>query len=41
MKTKQSMGTIDLRHQHYHLTSKRIQVFQEHGTDPDSARLFL
>ena len=40
MKTKDSIGIIHLRHQLDHITSKRIQLFQEYGTDPDNARLF-
>ena len=41
MKTKYSVGIIDLRHQNDHITSERIRLFQEYGTDPDNARLFL
>ena len=41
MKTKYSTGTTDLRNQPDHITSKRIQLFQEYGTDPDNHRLFL
>ena len=41
MKAKYSIGIIDLRHQPDHITSKRIQLFQENGTDPENARLFL
>ena len=41
MKTKYPIEITDLRHQHDHITSKRIQLFQEYGTDPDNARLFL
>ena len=41
MKAKYSVGIIDLRHQPDHITSKRIQLFQENGTDPENARLFL
>ena len=40
-KTKNPIGTTDLRHQAYHITFKRIQLIQQHGTDPDNARLFL
>ena len=41
MKTKHSIRITDLRYQPDHKTSKRIQLFQEDGTDPDKARLFL
>ena len=41
MKTKYSIGIIDLRHQPDHITPKKIQLFPEHGTGPDKARLFL
>ena len=41
MKTKYSFVITDLRHQPDHITSKRIQVIQEYGTDLDNARLFL
>ena len=41
MKTKYPIEIIDLRHQSDHLTSKRIQIFHDYGTDPDNARLFL
>ena len=37
MKTKHSIGITDLRHQLDHITSKRIQLFQEYG----KAGLFL
>ena len=41
MKTKYPIEISDLRHQPDHITSKKIQLFQEYGTDPDNARLFL
>ena len=41
MKTKYSIGITDLRHQIDRITCKRIQLFQEYGTNPDNARLFL
>ena len=41
MKTKYPIEIIDLRHQSDHITPKKIQLFQEYGTDPDNARLFL
>ena len=41
MKTKYPIGITDLRHQPDHITPKRIQLFQEYGTDPDNARLLL
>ena len=41
MKTKNPIGKTDLRHQLDHVTLKKIQLFQEYGTDPDNARLFL
>ena len=41
MKTKYPIEIIDLRHQSEHITPKKIQLFHEYGTDPDSARLFL
>ena len=41
MKTKYPTEIIDLRHQPDHMTSKKTQLFQENGTDPDNARLFL
>ena len=40
-KTKYPIEIIDLRHQNDHITPKKIQLFHEHGTDPDNARLFL
>ena len=41
MKSKYPIEIIDLRHQSEHITPKKIQLFHEYGTDPDSARLFL
>ena len=41
MKTKHPIGKIDLGHQLDHRTPKKTQLFQEYGTDPDNARLFL
>ena len=41
MKTKYPIGKIDLGHQPDHITPKKTQLFQEYGTDPDNARLFL
>ena len=41
MKTKYPIEITDLRHQLYHITLKKIQLFQEYGTDLDNARLFL
>ena len=41
MKTNYPIGITDLRHQPDHITGKRIHLFQEYGTDPDNARLFL
>ena len=41
MKTKYPFEIIDLRHQSEHITPKKIQLFHEYGTYPDSARLFL
>ena len=41
MKTKYRIEIIDIRHQLDHITLKKIQLFQEYGTDPDNARLFV
>ena len=41
MKTKYPMEIIDLRHQPDHITPKKIQLFQEYGSDPNNARLFV
>ena len=35
MKTKYSIGIIDLRHQPDHIIPKKFQLFQENGTDPE------
>ena len=41
MKTKYPIETIDLSYQPDHIKLKKIQLFQEDGTDLDNARLFL
>ena len=41
MKTKYPIEIKDLRHQPDHITPKKIQLFEEYGTDPDNGRLFL
>ena len=41
MKTKYPIELIDLRHQSDHITTKKIQLFHEYGTDPDYSRLFI
>ena len=41
MKTQYPIGTIDLSHQLDLITPKKLQLFQEYGTDPDNGRLFL
>ena len=41
MKTKYPIEMMDLSHQRDHITPKNIQPFQEYGTNPDNARLFL
>ena len=41
MKTKNPIEIIDLGHQSDHIILKKIQLFHEHGTDPDNARLFI
>ena len=41
MKRKYPIEIIDLRHQPDHITPKKIQLFQEYGTDPDNTRLFV
>ena len=41
MKTKHSIGVINLRHQPDHKTPKKIHLFQEYGANPDNDRLFL
>ena len=40
MITKYPIEMIDLGHQPDHITPKKIQIFQEYGTDPDNARFF-
>ena len=40
MKTKYSIAITDLGHQHNHITSKRIQLFQEYGADAFKAQIF-
>ena len=39
IKTKNSIGRIDLGHQLDHVTPKTIQQFQENGCHPDNARI--
>ena len=41
MKTKYPFQIIDLRHQPGHITTKKIQLFLEYGTDPENCRFFL
>ena len=41
MKTKYPIEIIDLRHQLDPITAKKNQLFDEYGTDPDNARLFV
>ena len=41
MKTKYPIEIIDLKHQSNHIRPKKIQLFHEYGTDPDTARLFI
>ena len=41
MKTKYPIEIRDLKHQPDYITSKKIQLFHEYGTDPDNARLFI
>ena len=40
MKTKYPIEINDLRHQTDHITPKKIQPFQEYGTDPDNVDCF-
>ena len=40
MKTKYPIEVKDLRHQHKHITPKKVQLFHEYGTDPENARFF-
>ena len=41
MKIKYPIRNRDLRHQPRQTASKRIQLFQKCGTDPDNARFLL
>ena len=41
MKTKYPIEIIDLGQQSDHITAKKIQLFDEYGTNPDNARLFI
>ena len=41
LKSKYPIEIIDLRYQLDHKTPKIFQQFQQYGTDPDNARLFL
>ena len=41
MKTKYPIEIIDLRHQSDHITSEKIHLFHEYGTDPDNASFFI
>ena len=41
MKTKYPIKLIDLRHQTDQTTPEKIQLFQEYGTDSDTARLYI
>ena len=41
MKTKYPIKLIDLRHQTDQTTPEKIQLFQEYGTDSDTARLYV
>ena len=41
MKRKYPIEIIDFRNQLYHITLKKIQLFQEYGSDPDNARLLV
>ena len=41
MKTKYPIDIKDLRHQSDHITSNKIQLFQEHSADPESIRFYL
>ena len=41
MKTKYPIEIIDFRHQPDHITPKKDQLFEENGTDPDIAKLFV
>ena len=39
-KTKYPIEIIDLRHQHEHITPKKVQLFREYGTNPENASFF-
>ena len=41
MKANYSIGIIDLRHHPDYKTPKKIQLFQEYGTDHDNGTIFL
>ena len=41
MKTLYRIEIIGLRHQSDHITPEKFQLFQEYGTDPNKARLFI
>ena len=41
MKMKYPLEIIDLRHQTDHISPKKIQLFQEHSADPESAKFYL
>ena len=41
MKTKYPIQVIDLRFQADHITPKKIQLFEEHRENPNSARLYV
>ena len=41
MKTKYPIEIIDLRHQTDHISSKKIQLFQEYSADPENAKFYL
>ena len=40
VKTKHPKGIMDLRHQPDHITSKKLQLFQEYAADPKNDRFF-
>ena len=41
IETKYLIETIDLRHQSYHITPRKIQPFQQYDANPDNARLYV
>ena len=41
MKNKYPIQVIDLRFQAYHITPKKIELFEEYRADPANARLFV